>query len=111
MIYVPDYQNSNCLYFYNSDILRVYDTKPTINSTIQYKDYYFNSHYLYNIGSTTFNQYSTIPTCIDNTRITTNFYYRNDLQDILLCFLCFLLICIYFPYRIISRLFGRWLKW
>lgn len=111
MIYVPNYQNNNCVYIYNSDVLRVYQIRPVPNSTISYTDYYLKSHYIYNTGTTTFSQYSTIPNCIDSSFITTNFYYRNDLFDILGCFFIILLICFYFPYRIISRLFGRWLKW
>lgn len=111
MIYVPSYQSNNCLYIYSTDILRKYDYRPTNNSNVPYTDYYLKSHYIFNTGSQSFGQYSTLPTCIDNSRITTDFYYRNDLSEILVIFFIILLVCIYFPYRIISRLFGRWLKW
>lgn len=111
MIYVPEYNQGNCAYIYNTDIIRVYDSQPRNNTTIAYKDYYIKSSYIYNEGSTTFSNYSTLPTCINSQRITTNVMYRNDMADILIMFFIIVLICFYFPYRIISRAFGRWLKW
>lgn len=111
MIYVPEYNNSYCAFIYNSDIIRVYNDKPSHNTTISYKDYYIKSSYIYNTGSTTFSSYSTLPTCISNDRITTNVMYRNDISDIMVTFFILLIICFYFPYRIISRSFGRWFKW
>lgn len=111
MIYVPEYNQGNCAYIYNSDIIRVYDSQPRNNTTIDYKDYYIKSSYIYNQGSTTFSNYTTLPTCINSQRLTTNVMYRNDMADILIMFFIIVLICFYFPYRIISRAFGRWLKW
>lgn len=110
-VYVPEFSNGNCAYIYNSDIIRVYNSQPQHNSTITYKDYYIKSSYIYNEGSTTFSNYSTLPTCINSNRITTNVMYRNDIDSIMVVFFILLLICFYFPYRIISRAFGRWLKW
>lgn len=109
-IYVPDYSSSNCAYINSSDIIRVYDSVPQNGRTIAYKDYYIKSSYIYNTGSTTFSQYSTLPTCINSDRITTDYWYRNDFDSILVILFIILILCFYFPYRIISRLFGRWLK-
>lgn len=111
MIYVPEYNQGNCAYIYNTDIIRVYDSQPRNNTTIAYKDYYIKSSYIYNEGSTTFSSYTTLPTCINSNRITTNVMYRNDMPDILVMFMIISIFCFYFPYRIISRAFGRWLKW
>lgn len=111
MIYVPEYNQGNCAYIYNSDIIRVYDSQPRYNTTIGYKDYYIKSSYIYNQGSTTFGNYTSLPVCINSSRITTNVMYRNDMPNILVMFFIILLICFYFPYRIVSRAFGRWLKW
>lgn len=110
-VYIPEFNSGNCAYIYNSDIIRVYNSQPQHNSTIAYKDYYIKSSYIYNEGSTTFSNYSTLPTCINSNRITTNVMYRNDIDSIMVVFFILLLICFYFPYRIISRAFGRWLKW
>lgn len=110
-VYVPEFNQGNCAYIYNTDIIRVYDSTPRQNTTISYKDYYINSSYISNTGSTTFSTYSTLPTCISSSNITTNVFYRNDFDKILVITFLLMIICFYFPYRIISRMFGRWLKW
>ena len=110
-VYVPNYTSSNCAYIYNSDIIRVYHTVPHNSQTVAYTDYYIKSSYISNTGSTTFNQYSTLPTCISSSNITTDYWYRNDFDKILVILLIILILCFYFPYRMITRIFGRWLKW
>ena len=110
-VYVPEYNQGNCAYIRDSDIIRVYSSVPQYNSTISYTDYFIKSSYISNTGNTTFSNYSTLPTCIADSRITTDIWYRNDLDSILVCFFILLLICFYFPYRMISRMFGRWFKW
>ena len=85
-IYIPNYTNGNCAYIYSSDIIRVYDSTPQHNTTISYKDFYIKSSYIYNDGSTTFSQYSTLPVCINSDRITTDVYYRNDFDKIMVIF-------------------------
>lgn len=111
MIYVPEYTSGNCAYIYNSDVIRVYDSVPQPNTTINYKDYYIKSSYIYNTGSNTFSSYSVLPVCINSSRITTNVFYRNDISSIMITFFILLLVCFYFPYRVLSRMFGRWFKW
>lgn len=108
MIYVPNYESGNCAYIYNTDIIRVYDTQPRNNATINYKDYYIKSQYIYNEGSTTFGNYSSLPTCISSDRITTDVYYRNDLPEILFIFFMFAFCCLYLPWRLILRMFRRY---
>lgn len=107
-IYIPDYQNGNCAYIYNSDIIRVYDSVPTHNSVVNYKDYYIKSSYIYNEGATSFGNYSTLPVCISNDRITTDVYYRNDFMEILVIFFLLSWICFWIPWKILCRLFRRW---
>lgn len=108
-LYIPS-TNYPCIVVQNHDTIRAYHTTPTLNSTTQYTDYFVNSHYMKQEGSTTWNQYSTLPSCNVET-FTDNVYYRNDFDSILIIFFIILLVCFYFPYRIISRMFGRWLKW
>ena len=108
MIYVPEYSSGNCAYIYNSDIIRVYSSVPTNNSTVSYKDYYIKSSYIYNTGSTTFGNYSSLPVCISSDRITTDVYYRNDLPEILIIFMVLAFICLLCPWKILLRLFRRW---
>lgn len=110
MIYVPSYTSNNCIVVRDKDTIRVYDSQPTNNSTNYYTDYFINSNYLFNNGYQTFNQYSTIPTCVNQNLLTTNVFYRNDIDKILIIFLILLIVCFWFPYKIISRAFGRWFK-
>lgn len=108
LIYVPNYQNGNCAYIYNSDIIRVYDSVPSRNSIINFKDYYIKSSYIYNEGSTSFGNYATLPVCISNDRITTDVYYRNDFMQILVIFFFLSWICFYIPWKIFLRMFRRY---
>lgn len=87
MIYVPEYTNGNCAIVQDSNTIRVYDTTPTANSTVNYIDYYINSHYLFKKGTQTFNNYVHVPTCSNSDYITTNFYYRNDIFEIIATFI------------------------
>lgn len=88
MVYLPIQINSNnCAYVYDSNIIRVYDSRPTYNTTIQYTDFFINSHYLTRSGSTSFGQYQTLNyDCIAHTDFTTNIWYRIDISDISITF-------------------------
>lgn len=111
-IYLPvEINTNNCAYIYDKDTIRVYESKPNYNLDINYKDYYFSSNYIYKEGQTRFNNYSTLPTCLASDNFTTSVFYRNDIDKILFIFIVLFIFCIYFPYRLIGRLFGRWLKW
>lgn len=109
-IYLPSTNFSCFVTRDNGNTIRAYVQQPTLNNTVDYTDYYINSHYLYSTGTQTFNQYATLPTCMGAT-FTDNVYYRNDFDQILVIFFILLILCFYFPYRLISRMFGRWLKW
>lgn len=109
-LYVPSYTNNSCVHIQSSDIIRVYDNVPVPNSSINYTDYYIKSSYISNTGVATFSQYSSIPSCYNTNDLTSSFYYRNDFPLILVTFFIILIVCIYFPYKIFSRAFGRWLK-
>lgn len=95
----------------NSNYVRIYKTKPFQNSTIDYIDLYTTNHYYFTRGSQTFGSYSYNINCSNDYTLTSSYWYRNDLDSILICVLVITLICIYFPCRIFSRVFGRWLKW
>ena len=105
-IYVPilDYA---CYVVYDKDTIRAYHQQPTYNSNIDYTDYFINSHYLERTGTTTFNQYYTLPTCIDKSHFTTDFHYRNDYVSSLIIFVIFAFVCIYWPIRLFLRLFKK----
>ena len=110
-IYLPQSDVYNkCYVVQNENIIRAYDTKPKNNTDYNYRDYYFNSNYIYRDGSGSWSQYSTLPVCLDNNIITNDFYYRNDFPSILFIFFIFSIFVVYMPFRIFSRAFGRWLK-
>ena len=107
-IYLPN-TNYACFYMVDKDTLRAYDTMPRNNSSSTYTDYYINSHYLTRTGVQTWSNYSTLPECSQES-FTTNVFYRNDIDGIMVTFFILLIVCFWFPYRMISRAFGRWLK-
>lgn len=109
-IYVPEINNYKCYYVYSEEVIRAYEQTPQVNRTINYRDYYINSNYIYRDGNTSFSSYSTLPTCLSSDVITDNVYYRNDFDKILVIFIILMIICFYFPYKVMSRLFGKWLK-
>lgn len=108
-IYVPDYTSNKCAVLQNATTIRVYNQRPTVNSTVSYNDYYIQSDYYFNSGTTTFSQYATnLPTC--RTDITTNVYYRYDFDKIMIIFTCICLLLYFFAFKPIQRIMGRWLK-
>lgn len=97
-LYVPYFDAGNCAYVYNENVIRVYDTEPTYNSTVHYIDYFYNSHYLSREGYSTFSNYSTLPVCHD--KLNMNFYNRTDICEILVMFTIF----VGFTWFLVSKL-------
>lgn len=106
-IYVPNLENYQCVYVRSNDIIRAYFQKPRNNSTVTYRDYYINSNYIYTDGEQSFSNYTLLPTCLNNTNLTSEVYYRNDFDSILVMFICLCLIFFYIPIKILFRLFRR----
>lgn len=107
MIYVPDIENYKCFVVRSEEVIRAYEEIPTNNSTIQYRDYYYNSNYLYNDGEQSFSQYTTLPVCLSDNVITNNVYYRNDIDSILIVFTILCIFGIWIPLKVFMRLFRR----
>lgn len=107
MIYVPDKENYKCFVVRSEEVIRAYEEIPNKNSEVSYRDYYYNANYLYNDGTQSFSQYTTLPTCLDNNNITDNVYYRNDIDSILIVFIALCIFCIWMPLKIFMRLFRR----
>ena len=86
--------NNNCFQQYNTTYCDCYDIFPHLDysSTLAYSCNYNPTNYL---ADTTF---------------TSDYWYRVDLSSTLVIFFILFLFIIYFPYKIVSRLFGRWLK-
>lgn len=110
-VYVPNsFVNYKCV-VPNANYIRLYETKPVLNSTVNYVDLYTSNHYYFVRGTQTFGNYSYSITCSNDYKLTDDYWYRTDLDSILICVFVIAIICIYFPARIFSRVFGRWLKW
>ena len=107
MIYVPDLENYKCFVVRNESTIRAYKNIPVNNSDVDYRDYYYNSNYLYQDGVQSFGPYSTLPICLDNSKLTDSVYYRNDFDSILVIFLIMCIFCFYLPLKIFVRLFRR----
>lgn len=107
-IYVPvgNINDYACYVISSADVIRAYETTPKTNSTVNYVDFYINSHYMQKPGTQTFSQYTTVPDCIDSANLTNVYSYRNDFADI--CIIAIILIgCVWF---LISTLVKTFLK-
>lgn len=110
-IYIPDLSYS-CYTLIDKDTIRAYTTmpyNPSYNQTItvNYRDYFINSNYLYKDGSQQFSSYTTLPVCLDTSNITNEIYYRNDFDRILLIFVILAIVIFGIPLKIFFRFFKR----
>lgn len=110
MIYVDvkNIDDFKCYSVVDKDTIRAYYSTPALNSSSEYVDFYINSHYLQKSGYQSWGNYNNLPVCIQSDKLTTDFYYRNDLPDILFILIVFLFIIVFLPYKIVFRSFGRW---
>lgn len=97
-MYVPNYTDGQCGVLFDSNTIRVYEQEPEEDTSVDFTDYYFNSHYLSSDGTQYFSSSDILPDCRDD--ITTNFYYRTDISDIVFLTLVF----IGFNWFLISKL-------
>lgn len=107
MIYVPDLESYKCFVVRNDTTIRAYKETPQNNLDIEYRDYYYNSNYLYQDGIQSFSSYTTLPVCLNKDILTNSVYYRNDFDSILIIFLVMCIFCFYLPLKIFVRLFRR----
>ena len=89
-------KNTNCTTNYNTTYCDCVNVFPKL-------DYQVSEVYQCNYNANTSN-------FVSYTNFSDDFYYRVDIANILLIFLILFIFIIRYPYRIISRVFGRWLK-
>lgn len=106
-IYVPDLENYKCFVVQNEGVIRAYEKIPTTNSDVNYRDYYINSSYIFKDGVSSFGSYSNLPHCLSSENLTSDVYYRNDIDKILVIFLIMCIFCFYIPIKIFSKLFKK----
>lgn len=109
MNYIPRFEQNNCITLdnLNNGYIRVYDRTPTINSTVNYTDYFIHDNYLERTGTQQFGQYFNTPNCVSHNQFTTDFYYRIDFPNILIMLLIMSIFIIYIPLKIFSKLFKK----
>lgn len=109
-IYLPvdSVSDFECYSVLDKDTIRAYVNKPQINTSSNYVDFYINSHYLEKEGTQTWGSYTQyLPVCISSSAITTDFYYRNDMPQILVMFIILSIFVFLIPIKIFTRLFRR----
>lgn len=107
MIYVPQKDNYKCYVVQSEGVIRAYEEVPQNNTTIDYRDYYIESDYIYKDGYQTFSQYTTLPTCLSNDVVTSEVYFRTDFDNILIILFIMSIFCFLIPIKIFKRLFRR----
>ena len=113
-IYMPsNLINSNYSYEMNGDDYFVVHTNNNCYNngynTIYcdcYKVYPTQDYLVTNAFACYNGNYASIP----YNNLTSDFWYRIDLDKILIIFLILAIFIIFIPYKIIGRWFGRWLK-
>lgn len=111
-IYLPDnVSNNQCAVVVSSGHIRVYSQKPngTNINNVSYKDYYITENYIQGSGTTNFNNYTSYQ-CLNYDQFTTDYWYRGDIWQSLICYIIIAIIGFYLPFKLLSRMFGRWLK-
>lgn len=109
-VYLPidNVNDFACYSVFDKDTIRAYFNKPQINTSSNYIDFYINSHYLEKEGTQSWGSYTQyLPTCISSSAITTDFYYRNDMSEILVIFIILCIFIFYIPIKVFLRLFRR----
>lgn len=107
-VYIPttDYE---CVVVQNEQIIRAYIDMPKNNQSSRYVDYYPKMDYYFREGEQNFSSYTTLPTCLNSSILTSDFYYRIDFSNILIMFFIMSFFCFYLPIKLFSKLFRRFL--
>lgn len=100
-IYVPN-KNLECYILKDKSTLRGYFSKPDLNTSVEYYDFFIDQHYNSVKGT---EEITEEVTCLDN--ITYDYLYRNDIVEVLFFFVIVLLFVIVLPIKILFRLFRR----
>lgn len=103
MIYVPDIEHFEC-FSMQDGYIRGYEGINNLPASVSYTDFLYNSNYYTRTGQEFLSEY---PSCIDSSKLTTDFYYRTDIDKILVLFLIFSFVIIYLPIKTIFHLLNR----
>lgn len=107
MIYVPEKEEYKCYVVQSEGVIRAYKEEPRYNSNIDYRDYYINSSYIFRDGNQQFGNYTTLPTCLQSSSITSDFHYRMDYPSILISIVVLCFVVYYIPIKLLSKVIKR----
>ena len=82
---------------------------PSSNPCIFYDVYFTQGNFVWTENSGRITNQTQYP-ILDSSRFTNDYVYRTDFDKSLVIFLILFIFIIFIPYKIISRLFGRWFK-
>lgn len=105
MIYVPD-DSYPCYVITNHNTIRAYHSMPYQNSTVKYTDYALDMHYMEIEGTQNFS-YNYSVSCLSKNKITDDFYYRYDLDSILIIFTIIVLFGFGIPFYLFKKFYRR----
>lgn len=112
-IYLPvdNVSDFKCYEVRDKDTIRAYYSKPAVNSSSDYIDFYINSHYLEKTGTINWGQWSqNLPVCISETSITNEIEYRFDYLQSIFLFALLVVIMFWVPLKLTFFRFFRRLK-
>ncbi len=99
-IYIPsEYLNSPCKVV-NANYIRAY----TNQNLTDYVDIYFNQDYMLRTG---YSNYGYSGTCDSLNTYTDDFWYRQDFDKSLTCFLIIFIFVFVLPFKVLFRFFRR----
>ena len=104
-LYIPDslsLDNVSCVYLESDDSIII-----QYNDNSYYKITYNNLLSDYVVEQVS---YSNFDVSCYNLDLTHDTFYRKDISVIFVVVFIFTIICLYLPFRVFSRAFGRWLK-
>ena len=103
MIYVPDVEHFECFTMHDG-FIRAYEGFNDVPSYVAYTDFFYNSNYYAVSGYEELTEY---PSCISSNQLTTDYYYRTDIDKILIIFIILAFVIVYLPLKLIFYLFNR----
>jgi len=110
-IFVPGWSPAvfPCVVIQNATTIRAYRQMPAPGTTRQFTDFFFNAgaRYMSVNGTQTFGTGATMPTCIPQSQLTSDFWHRTDIDSILITFIIVSIFIFYIPLKIFSKVFKK----
>lgn len=103
MIYVPDIEHFEC-YTMHDGYIRAYEGFSSVPASVAYTDFLYNSNYYRRSGR---EELLEFPDCIPSDQLTTDYYYRTDIDKILIVFIILAFVIVYLPVKLIFHVLNR----